>query len=72
MKQFEIGKTYKTTSSCDNDCVFSWTVVSRTAKSVKVIGDLIKEPKTKKIYTCGESETVFPLGMFSMAPAISA
>jgi hypothetical protein len=72
MKQFEIGKTYTTSSACDSDCVFSWTIVSRTAKSVKLVGDLIKSPVNKKIYTYGESETVFPLGMFSMAPAINA
>ena len=34
MNQFQIGRTYNTRSICDHDCIFSFTILSRTAKTV--------------------------------------
>ena len=33
---FEVGRTYSTRSICDYDCVHSFTILARTAKSVTV------------------------------------
>ena len=31
MAQFQVGKTYATRSACDHDCIFSFTILARTA-----------------------------------------
>ena len=35
MKKFEIGKTYSMRSICDHDCVWTYTVTARTAKTIR-------------------------------------
>lgn len=72
INQFKVGQTYTTRSACDYDCIFSFTVVSRTDKSVKIIGDLLDKPTSRKIRIYSDSESVMPLGSFSMAPVITA
>jgi len=72
MKKFEINKTYTTRSVCDYDCIFSYTVVSRTDKTVKIIGDLLDKPVSRKIRVWGNEESFLPLGSYSMAPVITA
>jgi hypothetical protein len=72
MKKFKIGQTYTTRSACDYDCVFTWTVVGRTEKSIKIVGDCLSKPTSRKIRIYGDYESVMPLGSFSMAPVISA
>ena len=32
--QFQVGRTYATRSICDYDCIFSFTILARTAKTV--------------------------------------
>lgn len=34
--QFQVGQTYATRSICDHDCIFSFTILARTAKQVTV------------------------------------
>ena len=34
MKQFEVGKTYEQRSICDHNCIWRFTVISRTAQTV--------------------------------------
>jgi hypothetical protein len=70
MKQFEAGKTYQTRSICDHECIFSFTIISRTKKFVtlKAQGE-IKKVGVKDL---GEWEWAFPLGRYSMAPMIRA
>lgn len=36
MKKFEIGKTYSMRSICDHDCVWTYTVTARTAKTITI------------------------------------
>ncbi len=69
--QFEAGKTYYTKSVCDNDCTFKAYIVSRTAKTVtiKMHGH---DEITKRISEFCGSETIKPLGSYSMAPVISS
>jgi hypothetical protein len=32
--QFQIGRTYSTRSICDHNCIFAFTILGRTAKTV--------------------------------------
>lgn len=74
MKQFETGKTYSTRSICDQNCIFTITVISRTASTIKAFVD--NEVRTlrinKKISGFRNAETVLPYGNYSMCPMISA
>ena len=70
MKKFEIGKTYSMRSICDHDCVLT----ARTAKTI-TISDGEKVQKCRIIKAASEyrnAETVYPLGQYSMAPALTA
>lgn len=71
-KTFQVGKTYSTRSACDYDCVFSWTVISRTAKRM-VLEDRHGHQKTVGIgrYYTGDMESAKPQGTFSMCPVIT-
>ena len=75
MKKFEIGKTYACSSICDHECVWTFTVIRRTAKTV-TFRDERGEEKTCRISAdtsaYRNAETVFPLGRYSMAPMLDA
>lgn len=70
VKAFEVGKSYWTRSIGDSECIFSFEIVSRTAKQVTFHsrGDTQK----RGIYVYDNSERFMPFGKFSMAPIISA
>ena len=74
MKKFEIGKTYTMTSVCDSNCKWSYTVTERTAQTVTITdGKEVKKCRISKKYSgYRNSETVLPLGNYSMAPMLSA
>ena len=72
INQFKVGNTYTTRSACDYDCIFSFTVVSRTDKSITITGDCLSGPTRRKVRVYSDSESVMPLGSFSMAPVITA
>ena len=65
--KFQTGKTYSTRSICDHNCIFSITVVSRTAKTIKTT-----DGKTLRIKKWEGVEQVKPIGSYSMAPIIRA
>lgn len=71
-KTFETGKTYSMFSPCDQDCVWTYEVIARTAKTVTlkpVDGDkLIK----CRISVDDRGEYVKPLGRYSMSPTLMA
>ena len=74
MKTFEIGKTYSTRSICDHNCIFSYTVIARTAKTI-TITDGRETKKCRIIKNLSEyrkAESIYPLGQYSMCPIISA
>ena len=72
MKRFEVGNTYKTRSICDYDCIFSWTVLKRTEKTLTLKEDT-GEIKTRRIAINSEGiETCRPDGKYSMCPVIRA
>lgn len=85
--RFEVGKTYEMRSICDYDCVWFYTILRRTPKTVTMTG--IGTTGAEEELTCRiriESivcaapvegrvksvETVMPLGRYSMAPVLSA
>lgn len=71
IRRFEIGKTYFTSSVCDHNCVYSYEVISRTAKTV-TLKDNCGTVKRRKINTFQGSESVYPEGVFSMCPVLKA
>ncbi len=71
IKKFEIGKTYYDHSACNHDCIFSYTVVRRTAKTL-VLRDQFGEIRRRRIFLSGNVENVMPQGSYSMAPILSA
>ena len=73
MRQFEIGKTYSMRSICDHECIWSYTVVARTAKTVTLTdGKKTQKCRISKVSEFHGAETVHPLGQYSMAPSLIA
>lgn len=74
MKQFEVGKTYSMTSICNHECVWTYTVVARTAHTVTLSdGEKVITRRVAKNPSawCGR-ECVYPLGTYSLAPVLRA
>ena len=74
MKTFKIGSTYSMRSICNHDCVWTYTVVARTAKTITITDgeETIKCRIIQKISEYRGCETVYPLGQYSMAPSLTA
>lgn len=70
MKKFEQGKTYYTRSICNQDCIFSYTVKKRTAKTALLI-DWMGHEKRRKINESNGVEFI-TVEAYSMAPVIHA
>ena len=66
--KFQVGQELAVRSLGDYDCVFRFTVVSRTAKFVTL--SYYDELKRVGIKTDNESEYCYPLGSYSMAPRL--
>lgn len=74
MKKFEIGKTYSMHSLCDWDCIWTYTVTARTAQTITLTDGekTIKCRICKQVSEWNGTETVHPLGRYSMAPSLHA
>ncbi len=72
MIQFETGKRYFGRSIGDYDCIYTMTVISRTAKTIKVKMQNWIDVKTLRPSVYEGSEQVKPFGTYSMCPVISA
>ncbi len=73
IQQFQTGKTYSTRSICDHNCIFSITVISRTAKTIKIVDPHdSKSIKTLRISEWQGNEQVKPFGSYSMCAIIGA
>lgn len=73
MIKFEVGKTYSARSISDHDCVFSFEVVSRTEKSVKIKDLCDGSIIMRRIQNWRpECENISPYGSYSMAPTLYA
>jgi hypothetical protein len=69
--KFQEGQELSSRSACDYDCVFRFTVVKRTEKTVTLkYHDQLKKVKVR-VWSNG-SEYCYPLGTYSMAPSVFA
>ena len=68
--RFQVGHTYRTRSACDWDCIFSYTVVSRTAKFLTL--DDGYQVRRVGVRVWDGRETASPEGRYSMSPLITA
>lgn len=64
---FEVGQSYSMTSACDHECVWTYTIARRTAKTIKTTCG-----KTLRLSVYNGVETCKPLGSYSMAPVLGA
>ena len=72
MLKFEVGKTYATPSICDHECIFSFTVVARTAKTV-TLEKIHGHTNVRRGLSLYEGEEQFkPFGSYSMCAIIGA
>ena len=74
MTKFEIGKTYSMRSICDQNCIWSYKVIARTEKTITISdGKEVKTCRINKAYSeYNNTETIFPLGKYSMCPTLNA
>ena len=75
MKKFEVGKIYECHSIGNWDCVWSYTVTARTAQMVTLLSDMGEVKKCRIIKGLSEinnTESVYPLGKYSMCPILRA
>lgn len=70
LTRFEIGQEVSARSACDYDCIFRFTVVSRTAKFVTF--RYFDQLKKVAIREYRGVEYAYPLGLHSMAPSVYA
>ena len=69
---FQTGSTISTRSACDYNCVWVFTVVSRTAKFVTMEDSSGKVRRTGINVDEQGNEWTMPFGKFSMAPVVRA
>jgi len=69
--KFQVGKTYSCRSICDYDCIFTFTVVERTAQMV-TLSAAHRAPIRRKVRVWNGVEQVDPLGRYSMSPVLGA
>ena len=70
--KFYVGQKLATRSIGDHEVIYRGTVVSRTPKFVTVKIDGDRELKRCGVSVFGNSEVIYPLGKFSMAPTFRA
>jgi hypothetical protein len=70
MTAFIVGKTYWDRSICDYDCVFTFKILARTAKTVtvEVHGKTVK----RGVSIWENVERFKPFGTYSMCAVVSA
>lgn len=70
MTKFELNQTYSCRSICDYDCIFSFTILNRTAKTVTI--EVHGEQVRRGIQIHNDCEQFKPFGTYSMCAIISA
>jgi hypothetical protein len=68
--EFQVGRTYATRSICDSDCIYSFTVLARTAKQVTV--EVHGKTVRRGLSIWNNVEQFKPFGNYSMCAIISA
>lgn len=69
-KQFQVGHTYFVRAICDYDTIFSFKVVSRSAKTITI--NYHGKDVRRGVKVVDGIEQCYPMGRFSMAPVITA
>lgn len=76
MTQFTVGKVYTTRFIGDSNLILSYKVIHRTASTVIIEDTMTEEVKKcriiKKLSEYRGTESIYPLGQYSMAPILSA
>jgi hypothetical protein len=75
MEKFEVGKRYEMRSICDHDCVWRYTVIARTEKTIWLEskrGEKIMCRINTRDTAYFDCECVRPLGTYSMCPILRA
>lgn len=71
-KKFEIGKSYSMHSPCDTECIWTYKVIARTAKTITLQSrDGIQKCRVSES-PIFDAETCTPLGRYSMSPILTA
>lgn len=68
--QFEVGKTYAGRFACDYDSVATFTILARTAKTVKI--ERHGKTLTRRLSVYCDKEQFSPFGNYSMSMVIDA
>ena len=70
--KFTAGEAYTCSSPCDSGCIWTYTVVSRTASTIR-LRDQYGEIVTRRVKVDSDgTEYVMPHGTYSMAAVLSA
>ncbi len=70
IRQFQVGQTYSCTSICDSECVYSFKILKRTAKTVTI---KVRDAMTRRtIKVRHGAEQIDPHGKYSMSPVLRA
>lgn len=71
VQTFQVGATYQARSAADYDCVWTFTVLSRTAKFV-TLREESGETRRVGVRTWDGEEWASPFGTYSLSPVIRA
>ncbi len=75
VSRFETGKTYYARSTCDHNCIFRYTVVRRSEKSVWIreAGKHASDTVVRRSISVWDgSEMIYPDGKYSMCTIVRA
>ncbi len=73
ISKFQVGKTYIMTFITDSNLKIAYKVTKRTAKTITIVSDNGKVITRRiKVYKYTNSESVQPLGRYSMSPNLYA
>jgi hypothetical protein len=68
--KFVVGQTYSVASICDHNCIYRFTVLSRTDKTVVL--SYHGKPTRRRLRIVDGIEACDPHGRYSMSPVLSA
>jgi len=72
MNTFTTGQALSASSICDSNCIFTGTVLKRTAKTVTIKTRMDGEKRCKIHNSEDGSEFIYPHGRYSMAAIFRA
>ena len=70
--QFKVDQTYTTRSAFDHNCVYSFTVTKRTAKTVWLRDNVDGKVRARRVRVYEGREQCDPKGQYSFSPVLNA